>query len=70
MEAKLTKTENEIANLVRKGLNNDGIGDRLHISPKTVKFHLTNIYGKLELNKPYLNKRVSLALKYDSSPST
>ncbi len=45
----LTERENEIAGLVRLGLSNKEIAQRLRISPATVKNHVHNILEKLEL---------------------
>jgi two-component system, NarL family, nitrate/nitrite response regulator NarL len=45
----LTERENEIAGLVRQGLSNKEIAQRLRISPATVKNHVHNIVEKLEL---------------------
>lgn len=45
----LTERENEIAGLVRQGLSNKEIAQRLRISPATVKNHVHNILEKLEL---------------------
>ena len=39
----LTDREREILTLVARGLNNDQIGERLFISPATVKTHLARI---------------------------
>ncbi len=44
----LTKRENEILQLICKGLSNSEIADRLHISPKTVDGHRTNLLAKTE----------------------
>ena len=33
--------------LIAQGLGNDDIAQRLAISPKTVRNHITNIFGKL-----------------------
>ncbi len=46
----LTDREREIARLVAKGLSNREIGDALVISERTVKTHMSNILGKLNLN--------------------
>jgi LuxR family maltose regulon positive regulatory protein len=43
----LTERELEILGLVAAGLTNREIGDRLFISPETVKKHAGNIYDKL-----------------------
>ena len=45
----LTEREQEVLDLIANGLNNREIGDRLFISEKTVKTHVSNILGKLGL---------------------
>lgn len=45
--AKLTGAERAVAILVMKGLDNQSIAAKLHREVSTVKFHLTQIYGKL-----------------------
>jgi DNA-binding CsgD family transcriptional regulator len=45
----LTAQEAQIAHLVREGLSNPEIGARLFISPRTVEWHLTSIFGKLNI---------------------
>jgi len=42
----LTEREIEIIDLIIKGFNNNDIADKLFISSKTVKNHITNIYQK------------------------
>ena len=46
---KLTPREAEIAELVSEGRSNREIGDMLFILEKTVKFHLTKVYKKLNV---------------------
>lgn len=46
---KLTQRELEVLCLIGKGMNNKEIGDSLFIGIKTVKTHVSNILGKLEL---------------------
>lgn len=46
----LTKREYEVLILIAEGLNNKDIADRLYISEKTVKNHVSNILKKLDLN--------------------
>jgi DNA-binding CsgD family transcriptional regulator len=43
----LTEQELEIAGLAARGLSNRAIGERLHISPRTVGSHLYKIFPKL-----------------------
>jgi DNA-binding CsgD family transcriptional regulator len=42
----LTAQEMQIARLVRQGFSNPEIGTRLFLSPRTVEWHLRNIFGK------------------------
>jgi DNA-binding NarL/FixJ family response regulator len=46
----LTTREREIIGLIGEGLKNKDIADRLCISEITVRHHLTNIYGKLDVS--------------------
>ena len=45
----LTEREHEILALVGKGLTNREIGERLHLSEKTIKHYITNILEKLQV---------------------
>jgi len=46
----LTIREREIIALIARGKRNKDIADRLCISETTVRHHLTNIYGKLDVS--------------------
>jgi DNA-binding NarL/FixJ family response regulator len=46
----LTRREEEVVALVRQGLSNREIADRLHISVNTAKNHIHNVLAKLGLN--------------------
>ena len=43
----LTQRERELLTLMARGLSNQDIAEQLHIALPTVKFHITNILGKL-----------------------
>ena len=45
----LSKREAEVAELVATGLSNKEVANRLFVTEKTIKFHLTNIYKKMKL---------------------
>jgi two-component system, NarL family, response regulator LiaR len=45
----LTERENEILQLVAQGLTNDQIAERLVVSERTVRTHVSNILAKLQL---------------------
>ena len=47
--APLSLREREVIDLVARGLSNDQIASQLFISPKTVRNHITNIFGKLSI---------------------
>ncbi len=59
----LSEREWEVLSLVAEGLTNKQIAERLHISGNTVKYHLQNIFGQLnvsnrtEASRWYLQQR-------------
>ena len=46
----LTAQESQVAGLVRQGLSNKDVAARLFISPRTVDFHLRNVFTKLGIS--------------------
>ena len=52
-----TDREKEVLQLIAQGLSNASIAEKLFISEKTVKSHVTNILSKL-----YLNDRTQAAV--------
>jgi LuxR family maltose regulon positive regulatory protein len=47
----ITKRESQIIELVKRRLSNKEIGTILNIQESTVKFHLSNIFSKLQVNR-------------------
>lgn len=46
----LSECEAKVVQLVLKGISNRQIGSLLFISEKTVKFHLTRVFKKINVN--------------------
>ena len=49
-DQQLTAQERQIAQLARNGMSNPEIGTRLFISPRTVQYHLKNVFAKLGIS--------------------
>ena len=64
--ADLTQRERELLALMTRGLSNQQIADALAIALPTVKFHITNILGKLHAENR--TEAVLLALKHRLVP--
>lgn len=50
LSEELTLREVEVLQLLAQGLTNESIGEHLSISTRTVKFHVGNIYAKLNIS--------------------
>ena len=48
--SEFTEREQEVLELICKGLNNEQIGELIHISPKTIEKHKTNLFQKTDTN--------------------
>jgi DNA-binding NarL/FixJ family response regulator len=47
----ITQRESQVIELVKRRLSNKEIGEVLNIQDSTVKFHLSNIFSKLQMNR-------------------
>src|SRR5438105_3289530 len=45
----LSQREREVLGFIAQGINNAAIADRLCLSPKTVRNHISNIFSKLQV---------------------
>jgi DNA-binding NarL/FixJ family response regulator len=63
--AGLTERERGVLELIAEGRSNQAIGDRLHLSPKTVETHIRQIFMKLDLvTAPDSHRRVLAVLTF------
>ncbi len=65
MKYNFSLREKEIANLILRRYTNGEISQELHIQESTVKYHVSNIFSKVEINK-----RTELKLVYSDFKST
>ena len=66
----LTKREREILKLVAEGHSNSQLARMLWVTEQTVKFHLSNIYRKLEVaNRTEASRWAQLHGLLETSPS-
>jgi DNA-binding CsgD family transcriptional regulator/tetratricopeptide (TPR) repeat protein len=54
----LTAREAQVARMARDGLSNPEIGARLFLSPRTIEYHLGNVFGKLGITSRHELGRV------------
>lgn len=67
--ADLTPQEAFVARLAREGLTNPEIGTRLFISPRTVEYHLHNVFMKLGIRSRSQLKQLSARRDHSTSQS-
>jgi len=65
-DQQLTAQERQIALLARDGMSNPEIGARLFLSPRTVQYHLGNVFAKLGISS---RNRLGLVLSADAVTS-
>ena len=68
LEHQLSDREAEVLLLIFKGYTNKRIGDELHISLNTVKFHIRNIYEKLNIKNK--NEAIDIYSKIVNNPAS
>jgi DNA-binding NarL/FixJ family response regulator len=62
---RLTDRERDVLAVMAEGRSNHGIGERLHLSPKTVETHVGAIMAKLDLPDTVDdNRRVAAVIRY------
>src|SRR6185437_5931543 len=66
-DGELTAQEGQIARLARDGLSNPEIGARLFLSPRTIQYHLGNVFNKLGITSRGELRRV-LPAASDAAP--
>jgi DNA-binding CsgD family transcriptional regulator len=59
--AELTGQELQVTRLVQDGLTNREIGVRLYLSPRTVEWHLRNVFGKVGVSTRHQLRDTNLA---------
>lgn len=59
-KTQLTAREAQIARLAREGLSNPQISTRLFLSPRTIEYHLGNVFTKLGISSRYELDRVQI----------
>ena len=63
--AELTEREREVLALMAEGHSNEGVGERLFLSPRTVETHIRQIFLKLGLrDTPAYHRRVVAVLTF------
>ncbi len=70
----LTAREQQVLELISRGLNNNQIGSALHISLSTVQFHVSNILAKLGARNrtqaaTFAVRRLALGAQKESPPA-
>lgn len=64
----LTDTERSVATLVAQGLTNPQVGAQMFVSPHTVKFHLRQVFRKLEITSRVDLARIAAERQREAAP--
>jgi DNA-binding CsgD family transcriptional regulator len=65
----LTKQERQVAAIVGRGATNREAAEQLFLSPKTIDFHLRNIYRKLQVrSRTELAVHIAAVADHDRHP--
>ena len=64
----LTDTEHSVATLVAQGLTNQRVAAQMFISPHTVKFHLSQIFRKLDIGSRVELANITAERRPDTGP--
>lgn len=65
----LTDTERSVATLVAQGLTNKQVGAQMFVSPHTVKFHLRQVFRKLDIGSRVELARIAAGQGPEPTPS-
>jgi ATP/maltotriose-dependent transcriptional regulator MalT len=59
---RLTKRETQVLSLIAKGCSSQEMAENLHVSKRTIDFHLANLYSKLHVKNRFQAFHAALKL--------